>query len=67
VVASRAPGLQPESVVLPRFAPSVYLCTTTPDQVAGTEGSHTGHFLAEIVKPAPKRKKRARAKVPAAV
>jgi excinuclease ABC subunit A len=39
----------------------------TPEQVAATEGSHTGRFLAEIVKPAPKRKKRGtRAKVPAA-
>jgi excinuclease ABC subunit A len=39
----------------------------TPEQVAGTEGSHTGRFLSEIVKPAPTRKKRGtRAKVPAA-
>jgi excinuclease ABC subunit A len=39
----------------------------TPEQVAGTEGSHTGRFLSEIVTPAPKRKKRAaRAKVPTA-
>jgi excinuclease ABC subunit A len=39
----------------------------TPEQVAATEGSYTGHFLAEIVKPAPARRKRAsRAKVPAA-
>ena len=33
----------------------------TPEQVAGTKGSHTGRFLAEIVKPPPARKKRARA------
>jgi excinuclease ABC subunit A len=40
----------------------------TPEQVAATDGSHTGRFLAEIVTPAPKRKKRGtRAKVPAAV
>jgi excinuclease ABC subunit A len=39
----------------------------TPEQVAATKGSHTGHFLADIVKPAAARKKRAsRAKVPAA-
>jgi excinuclease ABC subunit A len=39
----------------------------TPEQVAATKGSHTGHFLSEIVKPAAARKKRApRAKVPAA-
>jgi excinuclease ABC subunit A len=39
----------------------------TPEQVAGTMGSHTGRFLAEIVKPAAGRKKRApRTKVPAA-
>jgi excinuclease ABC subunit A len=39
----------------------------TPEQVAASKGSHTGSFLAEIVKPAPARKKRApRAKVPAA-
>jgi excinuclease ABC subunit A len=37
----------------------------TPEQVAATEGSHTGEFLAEIVTPAPKRK-RPRAKVAAA-
>jgi excinuclease ABC subunit A len=36
----------------------------TPEQVAGTEGSHTGHFLARIVPPA--RRPRRRAKVPAA-
>ncbi|HYN91222.1 MAG TPA: hypothetical protein VER75_04810, partial [Thermoleophilaceae bacterium] len=29
----------------------------TPEQVAGTKGSHTGRFLAEIVKPPPARKK----------
>jgi excinuclease ABC subunit A len=39
----------------------------TPEQVAGTDGSHTGCFLAEIVKPASKRGKRStRAKVAAA-
>jgi excinuclease ABC subunit A len=39
----------------------------TPEQVAATEGSHTGHFLTGIVKPAPKRRKRGtHAKVPAA-
>jgi excinuclease ABC subunit A len=39
----------------------------TPEQVAGTKGSHTGRFLSEIVKPAAGRKKRPRgAKVPAA-
>jgi hypothetical protein len=36
--------------------------------VVGTKGAYTGRFLAEIVTPAKKRKKRgARAKVPAAV
>jgi excinuclease ABC subunit A len=38
----------------------------TPEQVAGTEGSHTGRFLAEIVTPATRKKRGARAKVPAA-
>jgi excinuclease ABC subunit A len=39
----------------------------TPEQVSGTKGSHTGRFLAGIVKPPPSRKKRAGgAKVPAA-
>ena len=39
----------------------------TPEQVAATKDSYTGHFLSGIVKPAPARKKRAaRAKVPAA-
>jgi len=33
----------------------------TPEQVAGTEGSHTGRFLAQIVKPT-KAKRRARPK-----
>ena len=32
----------------------------TPEQVAGTKGSYTGHFLAGIVKPPPGRKKRQR-------
>ena len=30
----------------------------TPEQVAGTKGSHTGRFLAGIVKPPPGRKRR---------
>jgi excinuclease ABC subunit A len=39
----------------------------TPEQVAATKGSYTGHFLSGIVKPAPAPKKRAtRPKVPAA-
>jgi excinuclease ABC subunit A len=38
----------------------------TPEQVAGTKGSHTGRFLAEIVKPPARKKRAARAKVPAA-
>jgi hypothetical protein len=39
----------------------------TPEQVAATKESYTGHFLSGIVKPAAGRKKRAsRAKVPAA-
>jgi excinuclease ABC subunit A len=39
----------------------------TPEQVAGTKGSYTGHFLSGIVKPPPARKKRAgRTKVAAA-
>jgi excinuclease ABC subunit A len=39
----------------------------TPEQVAGTKGSHTGRFLAGIVKPPAARKKRAsRSKVPTA-
>jgi excinuclease ABC subunit A len=39
----------------------------TPEQVAGTDGSHTGRFLTGIVKPLPARKKRStRAKEPAA-
>jgi excinuclease ABC subunit A len=39
----------------------------TPEQVAGTKGSHTGRFLSGIVKPPPARKKRTgRAKMPAA-
>jgi excinuclease ABC subunit A len=37
----------------------------TPEQVAGTKGSHTGGFLRGIVKPAA-RKRRTRARVPAA-
>jgi excinuclease ABC subunit A len=37
----------------------------TPEQVAAASGSHTGHFLASIVEP-PKKRQRARAKVPAA-
>jgi excinuclease ABC subunit A len=38
----------------------------TPEPVAAADGSHTGRFLAQIVKPPPKRQRRARAKVPAA-
>jgi excinuclease ABC subunit A len=39
----------------------------TPEQVAGTKGSHTGRFLADIVKPPPARKKSAsRSKLAAA-
>ena len=38
----------------------------TPEQVAGTEGSHTGRFLAEIVKPAPARSGGHARSVPAA-
>jgi hypothetical protein len=34
--------------------------------VAATDGSHTGRFLAEIVKPATRKKRGTRAKVPAA-
>jgi excinuclease ABC subunit A len=37
----------------------------TPEQVAGTEGSHTGRFLSEIVTPTP-RKRRTRREVAAA-
>jgi excinuclease ABC subunit A len=37
----------------------------TPEQVAGTKGSHTGRFLSQIVKSLP-RKRRTRARVPAA-
>jgi excinuclease ABC subunit A len=38
----------------------------TPEQVAGTKGSHTGRFLDGIVKPPPKRARRPRPKVAAA-
>src|SRR5215211_6867272 len=38
----------------------------TPEQVAGTKGSHTGRFLRGIVKPPPARKRRTRTSVPAA-
>jgi excinuclease ABC subunit A len=39
----------------------------TPEQVAGKPGSHTGRFLAQIVKPAAPRKRRSpRSKMPAA-
>ena len=38
----------------------------TPEQVAGAKGSHTGRFLAQIVKPRKKREQRARANVAAA-
>jgi len=40
----------------------------TPEEVAGTPGSHTGSFLAELVTPAAPRARRGRAreKVPAA-
>ncbi len=38
----------------------------TPEQVAGTAGSHTGSFLASIVEPPRKRQRRSRAKVAAA-
>jgi excinuclease ABC subunit A len=38
----------------------------TPEQVASTKASYTGHFLSGIVKPPPKRKRAARTKVPAA-
>ena len=37
----------------------------TPEQVASTKASHTGHFLSGIVKP-PQRKRRTRSRVPAA-
>jgi excinuclease ABC subunit A len=37
----------------------------TPEQVAATKDSHTGHFLRGIVKPAA-RKRRTRSRVPAA-
>jgi excinuclease ABC subunit A len=37
----------------------------TPEQVAGATGSHTGRFLAKIVEP-PKKRQRARSKMPAA-
>jgi excinuclease ABC subunit A len=37
----------------------------TPEQVAAATGSHTGRFLATIVEP-PKKRQRARSKVPAA-
>src|SRR6185503_14638443 len=37
----------------------------TPEQVAATKGSHTGHFLKGIVKPAAQ-KRRPRPRVPAA-
>ena len=37
----------------------------TPEEVAGTPGSHTGHFLAEIVKPVPRKKPAARRRAPA--
>ena len=36
----------------------------TPEQVAGTDGSHTGRFLAEMVAPARRKKRGTRAKVP---
>jgi excinuclease ABC subunit A len=38
----------------------------TPEQVAAAEGSHTGDFLARIVKPAAPRRRPGREKVPAA-
>jgi excinuclease ABC subunit A len=40
----------------------------TPEQVAATDGSYTGRFLAELVKPAspPRRRRAARSKVAAA-
>jgi excinuclease ABC subunit A len=38
----------------------------TPEQVAAAAGSHTGRFLAGIVKPPPKRQRRPRPKVAAA-
>jgi excinuclease ABC subunit A len=38
----------------------------TPEQVASTKASYTGHFLTGIVKPPPKRKRAGRTKVPAA-
>jgi excinuclease ABC subunit A len=38
----------------------------TPEQVAGTKGSHTGSFLSGIVKPPPARKRRTRTPVRAA-
>jgi excinuclease ABC subunit A len=49
----------------------VIVARGTPEEVAGTQGSYTGHFLAEVVKPAtPKKTARRRAparkKVPAA-
>jgi excinuclease ABC subunit A len=38
----------------------------TPEQVAAASGSHTGNFLASIVKPPKKRPRRPRPKVAAA-
>jgi excinuclease ABC subunit A len=38
----------------------------TPEQVAGTKGSHTGRFLRGIVKPPTRKKRSAGAKIPAA-
>ena len=38
----------------------------TPEQVAAVKGSYTGQFLSRIVKPARKRQRRPREKVPAA-
>jgi excinuclease ABC subunit A len=38
----------------------------TPEEVAAVEGSYTGRFLADIVEPKPKRRRRPRAKVAAA-
>ena len=43
------------------------VATGTPEEVAGTPGSHTGTFLAELVTPAAPKARRTRAKVPAAV
>ena len=37
----------------------------TPEEVAGTPGSHTGRFLAEIVKPVARKKPAGRRRAPA--